>query len=342
MLLKDLGEDAIIRLISKAFECNDPRVIKAIGDDTSVTLLDADKDDCLLATTDTLVEGVHFDTAYTPYRLIGRKSVSVSLSDIAAMGGTPLFLLTSITLPPGLEQREFELIYEGIREVTADEGVCLIGGNTTTSPGPITITTTLLGSASSREVVYRSGASEGDDVYISGTVGDAAIGLEVLKEKGRAALEGKYGSAIMRHLDPAPRSRAGRTLAKRGLVTAMTDVSDGLIRDASHIAEASGKGVQINAPRVPLSDDFKEYSKEAGLGKEALSKAFGGGEDYELLFCAPETCAEKIEAASKELGIDFTRIGKVTLPGDGVKIVDDDEREIPRLSSGYEHFKDNP
>ena len=179
MDLRQLGEFGLIREINKQFSVTDPKVFKGIGDDAAVTELD--NKSYLLSTTDTLIEDVHFSLTYISPFLLGQRSVSVSLSDIAAMGGTPEYLLVSLALPEKLEAEFVALLYKGIKKQIESFSVKLIGGNTSFSPDKIVITTFVLGVVPKKEVVCRDGAKEGDFVYVTGTLGDSALGLKVLQ-----------------------------------------------------------------------------------------------------------------------------------------------------------------
>ncbi|MEK7773462.1 MAG: thiamine-phosphate kinase, partial [Deltaproteobacteria bacterium] len=202
-LLKGIGEAALIKGLAAKFPYKHPRVIKGIGDDASVTVETGGK--VLLTTTDILIEGTHFKREYTDAYLLGRKALSVSLSDIAAMGGVPLFFLTSIALPPDTKKDFLDDLYRGVHHVAGEHGALLIGGNTARS-GKIMVSTTVLGEALREEVVYRSGARAGDVIYVTGATGVSALGLGILKRCGLGALKKKTrsGKAALKHLNPTP------------------------------------------------------------------------------------------------------------------------------------------
>jgi len=333
MRLKDIGEDRVIKDLARRFAPEDTRLIKGIGDDASVTPWK--KGQVLLATTDILIDGVHFKTSYTPARLLGRKAVSISLSDIAAMGGEPGFFLVSLGLPPNTEKVFLDELYMGMGSVARAHGALLAGGNISRAP-MVLVSVTIFGQMSAKRVVYRSGARPGEDIYVTGTLGDSALGLKTLREQGSSALKkGPFRRAVKKHLDPVARVDPGRRLSEKGLASAMMDLSDGLLLDLKRLCEASRVGAAVEAARLPLSADMRRYSKVAGKGG-ARRMALTGGEDYELLFTAPPEKRRPIARLAKRLGLEITRIGTVTPKGIGVR----DELGAPVKVGvpGFEHF----
>lgn len=334
--IRSLGENGLIAAIATGFQGAHPRLIKGIGDDTSVTTQRSGR--ALLATTDILIEGVHFKKSYaTPY-LLGRKSLSISLSDIAAMGGAPLFHIVSIALPPETPKAFVNALYRGINACAVEFGSCLAGGNTARLPGRVMVSTTALGEMPEDLVVYRSGAQPGDVVFVTGTLGDAALGLRVLQTGGAAALRGRFKAAARKHLDPSPRMEAGRMLAFGRLATAMMDISDGLGIDLKRLCESSDVAAEININRLPLSGELLRYTENKNITPEVF--AMTGGEDYELLFTADPKSGPRIAAASKRLGLRMTAIGTILTKKRGLAVAFLDERgrrlKIARL--GFEHF----
>ena len=187
MKLKEIGEDRIIKELSREFSMRHRRLVKGIGDDASVTTQAGGRH--LLATTDILIEGTHFKRDWTTPYLLGRKALSISLSDIAAMGGEPLFYLVSIALPPDTEKQFLDELYRGLSDCGKEHGAALAGGNTAKTKGAMMVAATLFGEAPARETVYRSGAGQGDIIYVTGWLGDAALGLRLLRKHGGAALK---------------------------------------------------------------------------------------------------------------------------------------------------------
>lgn len=335
MRLKELGEERIIKELAEKFRVRHPRVLKAIGDDASVTVQKGGR--VLLATTDILIEDTHFRTSLTTPYLLGRKSLAISLSDIAAMGGEALFFLVSIGLPGTLKKEFLDGLYKGISECAKEYGALLIGGNTSRA-GEITVSTTVFGEMRACEVVYRGGAEKNDIVWVTGTPGDSALGLALLKKEGIAALRGPFKKAVMRHLAPEPRMKAGRALAVKKLATSMVDVSDGVLLDLKRVAEESGAGAVVEPYRLPVSAGMKEYLR---LNRRAAPYGFilSGGEDYELLFTAPEKNTEKISALSKKLKLRMTPIGRIVGKKEGIKVLAEDGSEVRVKSLGFDHFK---
>jgi len=359
MELKELGEFGLLKKLSGQFKSTHPRVIKGIGDDTSVTVQDETK--YLLCTTDTLVEDIHFSLKHTSSYNLGKKAVSISLSDIAAMGGAPTFLLTSIILPAstpvdfinllykGIKERADEfavagtpvdfinLLYKGIKERADEFAVALVGGNTSASPEKIVITTIMLGEVPKDQVIFRKGASAGDVVYVTGRLGDSSLGLKIWKEKDDKIITDPFlKDAMLAHIDPFPRVREGRKLAEKKLATSMIDISDGLISDLRHIAEESMVGAKIWLDKIPISTALKRWLVDH---PSEITLSLSGGEDYELLFTAPKTNTPMIENLAKELGIPITQIGEIVPQEYGVSVLDDKGGIFQPPSNGFEHWK---
>src|SRR3989304_3974722 len=339
MRLKRIGEDALIAGLAVKFGARHPRLIKGIGDDTSVVRQEGGK--ALLATTDILIEKPHFKRSYTPPYLLGRKSLSISLSDIAAMGGAPLFFLVSIALPREIDKKFVDEIYRGLAESAGESGCVLAGGNTARTEKDILIETTVFGEATEDEVLYRSGARSGEIVFVTGSLGSSALGLKVLKNHGPDALKRKpYRDSISRHLDPVPRLKAGRALAPSGLATAMMDISDGVGLDLRRLCEASGRAAVIHLSALPISVELSAYGERTGKSPR-MDFALTGGEDYELLFTSPEENMKKLSALSKKLALPFTPIGRI-IPGKKAKsnitVIDDEGRPFKLKRLGFEHF----
>ncbi len=336
MRLKDLGEDHIVKELARRLGQKHPRLIKGIGDDTSVTVQKASS--ALLSTTDTLIEGTHFSLSYAPPRLIGRKSLSISVSDIAAMGGTPLFGLVSIAMPGRTEKRFLDELYKGLKDVARSSGLFIAGGNTARFEGAVIVSTTVIGEAPEESVVYRSGARPGDIIYVTGSLGDSALGLRVLQERGIAALKSGFKKAVIRHLDPQPRLAAGAGLAAGRLASAMIDISDGLLLDLKRLCEASSVSAVVELSRVPVSRALEDYCSSKKLSSAQFS--FSGGEDYELLFTSPPDNAKALERLSKRLKLNITPIGGITQPtkGSRLRVLDKNGAWVKITSLGFEHF----
>lgn len=284
----------------------------------------------MVATTDVLVGGVHFRMEDPP-DLIGRKVLRVSLSDLASMGAEPRHYLLSAVLPTRIGDDWLEEFVAGLGRDQEEFGIQLVGGDTVTTSGPSVFSLTALGDVPAGEALLRSGAVEGDDVWVSGTVGDAALGLRADEDGFPTLSEADLDFLRDRYLLPRPRVRLGREL--RGLASSCIDVSDGLVADLSHICDESGVGSEISFDQVPLSDP----ADQAVAADQNLIKAvLGGGDDYELLFTATPDHRGQIEAAAAA-DTAVARIGTMTGDRDiAVRRPDGSEISIPRR--GYTHF----
>jgi thiamine-monophosphate kinase len=309
-------------------------VIKGIGDDCAVVRGDGKS---WLLTTDTLVESVHFDLSWHPSYLLGRKTASVNISDIAAMGGRPLAALLSMAVPdPGAAWLDEFLA--GFLAVLKEQGATLIGGDTVRSRAGAVFNVTVLGDAEENTILYRSGATVDDTIWVSGYLGEAAAGLELLRRKQPAGKgsTGRWPRLTGAHLDPHPRTRLGRLLATSGLVHAMMDLSDGLATDLAHMCAASHVGAGIEAVKLPISQDLAAAS--AYLSVSSLDLALKGGEDYQLLF----TVSSANEAALRQLVAENGEgeifcIGHIT-EGKGVHLLREDGQLVEITYQGYDHF----
>jgi thiamine-monophosphate kinase len=295
----------------------------------------------VVATTDGLVEGIHF-LAGDPGNLIAKKTLRVNLSDLAAKGAKPFGYLLALSLPERIGMDWLEEFARGLKEDQAAFTVSLLGGDTTATPGPLTLVVTAFGHVPRGQMIRRSGAKPGDGVYVSGTVGDAGAGLEVLTqgataprrssaapaEPSREARLARAQYLIERYRLPSPRLALGQAL--RGVATAALDVSDGLVADLGHIAEVSGVRIVLEAERIPLSPALRAFW---GASTEAIVRAATAGDDYEIAFTAPSVPA----ALAAEGGVPVTRIGRVEA-GVGVVLTDSGGREIPVPRAGFRHF----
>ncbi|MFQ5354027.1 MAG: thiamine-phosphate kinase [Thermodesulfobacteriota bacterium] len=332
MSLKEMGEDGITEYLARRYNTVDPRVVKAIGDDTAVMIEPGGT--VSLATTDILIEDTHFKRDLTTAYLLGSKAIAVSLSDIAAMGGEPLFYLVTLNLPPRTEGSYLKDLYRGLDKQARRFGVSLTGGNLSRSKS-ISISTTMLGQMPADEVLYREGAGPGDDIYVTGHPGDSALGLLTLQRYGRRAItEGPLKRQVRKHLEPEPRLEIGREIARKKAATAMMDLSDGLMLDLGRLCRASNTGARIDAGKMPLSRALKNS------GKNALNLALTGGEDYELCFTARPGKNAAILALGRACKIKVTRIGRVLEAAEGIFAADAEGRKIKSITGdgGYRHF----
>ncbi|WP_432821599.1 thiamine-phosphate kinase [Trichloromonas sp.] len=322
MKLSELGEFGFIERIRQAV-AKAPGVAVGIGDDCAV--LELPPGERLLTSTDLLIEDVHFRREWTDMGLLGRKSVSVNVSDIAAMGGTPRYLYLGLGIPDGLAVEELDAFVAGFLSACADYGATLVGGDTCRSPGPLLISVTVEGTVPAAELVCRSGARPGDAVYVSGTLGGSALALRRL-----LAGETPDAEAAGRHHDPRARVELGRALAAAGIPSSMIDVSDGLLADLGHLLEASGVGAEIDESALPLSEALQASLIDA---PNSIELALSGGEDYELLFTVPPE-RESLLAA---LAVPVTRIGRIVLAA-GLAVKQRSGTLRPASPAGYNHF----
>lgn len=326
MKLGELGEFGLIdRIAGRSPRGSGVRI--GIGDDAAA--IETTEGFVTLITTDMLVEGIHFDPAYSDPVTLGRKSLAVNLSDIAAMGGVPRHCLLSLAIPPDRPVEYLDAFSEGLLAMGREFGVSLIGGDTNSSRSGFIISLTLIGEQSPELVITRKGAGPGDLICVTGTLGDSALGLSLLK----AGI--CDGDAVRRHLDPYPRVREGIMLAEGKLASAMIDISDGLLADLGHILDRSGVGARIFLESLPASEDFLARGKIAG--GDLLSLQLGGGEDYELLFTTPPHKLAAVQSAMGEAGTGCAVIGEITAAR-GVSLVNAAGSEYTPGGWGYNHF----
>jgi thiamine-monophosphate kinase len=346
MKLSEVGELSLLKTIRRKFTIKSKDVIVGIGDDTAVIKPPGKN---LLATTDMMVEGIHFDlNLITPYQL-GFKLVSVNVSDIYAMGGRPQYLLLDIALNKNTEQSFVNRFFDGIRWAMKLYGVSLIGGDISSSRKDIVIVATLIGNA--KKHIRRSGAKPGDMIYITGNLGDSACGLEVLKRLKQA--DGCQLSAVSKK-QIAALSKLGlswntvKPLLRRHLMpearnpekfiryaTSMIDLSDGLFIDLSRLCDESRAGAKIFMERIPVSIRMRTASSLLGL--DAMKLACSVGEDYELLFTTSPTSPISSLLRRGTGGVKITCIGEITKRGR--VIIDAAGRESQLKPEGYQHFE---
>ncbi len=308
------------------------RVLKGIGDDCAVLRQDGELLQVL--TVDTLMEGVHFDLGWHPAQLLGRKAAAVNLSDIAAMGATPSFALLSLGVPASLPPALLDGFMAGFLAALAEAQVVLVGGDTVQSGGQLMLSITVGGEVAKDQVCYRAGAQDGDLIWVSGSLGEAAAGLALCKD-GKDVDDPAWQQLLKAHLDPEAELLLGPILAASGYVHAMMDLSDGLATDLAHLCAASGVGAEVVAEQLPLSSLLRAAAVRYQCA--ALDWALRGGEDYRLLFTAPEEATLALEAlVNKELGRDIYCVGRI-VEGDGVTLCDGSQR-LDISYQGYDHF----
>ena len=343
MKLSVIGEFGLVERIRHLL----PRASDAllgIGDDCAALRPREGRD--LLLTTDLLVEGVDFTMqTITPFRL-GRKTMAVNLSDIAAMGGLPRAALVVLALPPETDSAFIDELYRGLQEEGVPFGVEVIGGDLSASP-TLMIGVTLVGEVEPGRAVTRSGAKQGERIWVTGRLGASAAGLAALRAGFRlqgdrvevpfelsADLEKAIHAALERHLCPVPRVREGRALAEAGFASAMIDLSDGLASDLGHLCRESGVSARIREDLIPIDPAASVVAQHLGI--DAMAMALGGGEDFELLFTSSSEPTEIHDMFSDGPGV--TEVGEVEEAGHGCLLVQRTGNEVP-LAGGYDHFR---
>ena len=327
MTLRDLGEFGLIDLIrGKTPRARGVRL--GIGDDAARV---STPDDSLLVTSDLLVEGVHFNRDWISMRDLGHKSLTASLSDIAAMGGRPAYFLLSLALPD-LPTQQAAALVRGVHAAAAEHRVALAGGDTCAADRMV-IDVFLAGFAP-YGAVTRAGARVGDDIYVTGTLGDSALGLGLLADPRPEVSARDRNYLIRRHHHPTARVKTGMELARQGLARAMMDVSDGLAQDLGHVCRASGTGAVVRQDQVPLSRAFVRAARAVDF-----TCALAGGEDYELLFTAASDARKGVERVARRTGVPITRIGECVPRKHGLTLVDPRGDRVPLTAPGYDHFR---
>lgn len=319
--------DLIGRIRARCRDRDD--VLLGIGDDGAV--LAPPPGEALVVAVDTLNAGIHFPEGTAPAD-IGHKALAVNLSDLAAMGARPLWCTLSLCLP-GSDADWVDAFLDGFLALASEHELALVGGDTTR--GPLSISVTVIGAVPAGEALRRDGACAGDDVWVSGCVGDAAAGLLVAQRPDAGQARDDDATLRARLDRPTPRVALGRRL--RGLASAAIDVSDGLLADLGHVAAASGVAADIELAELPTSPALAATVPVPGRWTLQVS----GGDDYELCLTAAPDRREALAALSRELGLELTRIGQVR-DGSGVVLVDPEGRPWHSARPGHDHFAGTP
>lgn len=332
--ISSLGEFALIRHLTDKIELKNTSSLKGIGDDAAV--LDY-KDKQVLVTTDLLLEGIHFDLMYVPLKHLGYKAAVVNFSDIYAMNGIPRQITVSLGISQRFAVEDLEDLYEGIKLACHVYGVDLVGGDTSASLTGLTISITCIGEAEKEKVVCRNGAEDTDLICVSGDLGAAYMGLQLL-EREKKVFQGEkdftpdFGGKeylLERQLKPEARKDIIEMLAEADIIpTSMIDVSDGLSSDMLHIAKESQVGCRIYEERIPI--DFQTASMAEQFNMNLITAALNGGEDYELLFTIPLTLHDKVAALK-----GITIIGHITKPDLGSYLIGRDGGEVKLIAQGW-------
>jgi len=332
-----LGEFALIDQLSRNVIHYHDRTIKGIGDDAAVF---KSGEELILLSTDMLIEGVHFDLSYMPLKHLGYKAVSVNVSDIAAMNGTPTQITVSLGLSNRFSVEAIEVLYEGIKAACDDYKVDLVGGDTTSSKSGLIISVSVTGISSKGKISYRSGAKENDILCVTGDLGAAYMGLQVLEREKMEFIENPqmqpklsgYDYIVGRQLKPKARMDIIHELAELALVpTSMIDVSDGLASEIFHLCNNSNLGAAIFEDKLPI--DKLTYETAAEFSIDPNSCAMNGGEDYELLFTVPQKDFNKIEKL-----VDIHTIGYMHSLEKGKVFVTRSGNSVPLTAQGWKHF----
>lgn len=336
--ISTLGEFGLIEELTKSFKVKNNSTIKGVGDDAAVLDYSNRK---ALVTTDLLLEGIHFDLTYVPLRHLGYKAAVVNFSDIYAMNGTPKQITVSLGVSKRFTVEHIKELYEGIKLACEIYGVDLIGGDTSASVTGLLISITCIGEGEEGKIVYRSGAKENDLICVSGDLGAAYMGLQLLERErvasaGQKDFQPQFGGKeyiIERQLKPEARKDIIEILEKNGIKpTAMMDVSDGLSSELLHICQESNVGCRVYEERIPI--DYQTAVMAEELNMNVTVVAMNGGEDYELLFTVPLEMHEKI---SQIEGIRI--IGHVTKPELGCFMQSRDDNEIAISAQGWNAFR---
>ena len=327
----DVGERALIQRITARLP-TPAWVVIGTGDDAAVVEPVRGALDVL--TTDAQVEGVHFDRRFVPPDAIGHRALAVNLSDLAAMGARPRAALLSLVLPDLLEVAVVDGLLDGMLALADTHRIAVVGGNISRSPGPLMVDVTATGTIRRRRILTRAGARPGDGVYVTGTIGDAYVGLRLLQSASAEGF-GEIGPCEEKYLRPEPRLRAGMLLAGNRAVSACMDLSDGLADGVRQIAAASGVGITIDAAALPIADGVTRW--HAQRGEDALGAALHGGDDYELLFTVPARREGRLRGVRQMLGdLPISKIGLVTANRRLILRTADGDRDMP---DGFEHFR---
>ena len=331
MHIADLAESDLIARIQSRLPPAPPWLVVGIGDDAAV--VEPAKRRLEVLTVDALVEGVHFDRRFTPPDAIGHRALAVNLSDLAAMGAEPRLALLSLMLPPSLPCADLDALVEGLAALATRHRLHVVGGNLTRSPGPLAVDVTVQGVAKRRQVLTRSGARAGDELWVTGQLGGAAAGLDMLSTGGPDTDAG----CARRFLYPEPRVRAGLLLARTRAATACVDLSDGLGDGVAQLARQSRTGFVVDADALPLDPATRRWF--VGQGVDPVTAALTRGDDYELLFTVRPRTRNRLRAVLQGAGVPLTRIGACTTSHDLLLVRSSrpDDRPEP-LPAGFAHF----
>lgn len=324
-----VSERDLIARIRAALPPAPPWQLVGIGDDAAV--VEPERNRVEVLTVDAIVEGIHFDRAFVPAEAIGHRALAVNLSDLAAMGAAPRLALLSMALPSTLPLVDFDAIVAGFVALARRSKIHVAGGNLTRSPGPLMIDTTVMGTVKRRQALTRSGARPNDDVYVSGSIGGARAGLQLLQTAAETADRG----LIAAYLRPEPRLALGMHLSRNRAASACMDLSDGLSDGLEQIAEASGVGMTIDAGALPIDPAARAFFERGGV--DAIVESLRGGDDYELLLTVRPRTSRRLAEAVRRGGVPLTRIGRCTAER-GIVLTGAAAVPSGALPHGFSHF----
>jgi thiamine-monophosphate kinase len=333
--LNDIGEFGLIDRIRTRQREYDDDVIVGIGDDCAVlkrgNILE-------VLTTDCLVEGTHYQPGWLSMEDVGWKSMAVNVSDVAAMGAISRHAVITLFIPDRVTSEDIDHLYEGLEACAGEAGVGLVGGDIVRIAGPFAVSITLSGTCELDDLVLRSGAREGDVIVVTGSLGEAAAGMEYIRS-GRAPDRPAAVQSVARFRRPVARHKESRVLVEKLQPTSMIDISDGLIADLWHILEMSKVGVSLSGEAIPVGRGVLDLA--GGDRATALALAMRGGEDYELLFTVSEKHADGLGEVAAEIGLDLTAIGRIASKKEGFVLAEGGvEAEVER--GGFDHFRSPP
>lgn len=341
---RTIREFSLIAELHRRYGRLTPSIIRGIGDDTAIVR--PSPGSWSLLTTDLLAEGVHFDSRTASFADIGYRAAVANLSDIAAMGGKPQYLLIAVAIPRQSTSGEVHQLYQGLMSACRSQSVRLIGGDISASKGGWFLSVALVGMVAPQRALLRKGAKAGDLVYVTGTLGDSLAGLSLLNESTSRQHRSRKTDTlsrthrqllVKRHLRPTARVKEGQWLSAGRLATAAIDLSDGLSGDLRHLCEESRVGVEVDLSAIPLSAACRAYAQARGLDPVAL--ALAGGEDYELLFTIAPRNQARLEREAKQRGFRLTRIGTIRSARLGIRAQLPGKASRPLPVTSYEHFR---
>lgn len=334
-----IQEFPLIRQLQRRFERKSSSVVTGIGDDAAVVSIPTG--DWAVLTTDLLTEGIHFDLRTASPMSVGYRAAMANLSDVAAMGATPRFLLVSIAIPPTLRAADIHALYRGLMSVCDRHEVRLIGGDTSASHRGLFLSITLLGTTARGHALLRKGARIGDGIYVTGTLGDSRAGLHLLTRRGSSRQRTPLPRVdrdflIDRHWHPTARVREGLWLNQKKLATAAIDVSDGLSGDLRHVCEESQVGAEVELDKLPISPACRKYADKHNMDPSVL--ALAGGEDYELLFTVAPRNERTLERQARARRFKITKIGTIRPRRFGLHSLAFNGTRVPLPITSYRHF----